>query len=134
MSQQPPDPKPVVAADEIDELIRAVNALAKQTAAARLSYRKLRAMVVGLVVGLVLGVSGVVGLAFVAAHQQRNSERITEVQQRTSNRVLCPLYKTLLSFETRSTTAPNLTATEKKDRTDAYAVIHDGYAVLECAP
>lgn len=91
--------------------------------------------VVGLLVDLVLTV--VVGLVINNQHHvydqiSEANSRIETVQRRTSDEVLCPLYKVLLAFEPRSTTSPTLTDAERQARTEAYDVVRRGYAVLGC--
>lgn len=132
MSQ--PNSDEAVIPSEVKDLTEAVRSLAGTVVTVRTSYRRLRGVVISLVALAVVALASVAWLIVLAVNQQHLIDRIGSVQDRTSNEVLCPLYKTLLSFEARSTAAPNLSPTEKQERADAYAVIHNGNTVLGCAP
>lgn len=60
------------------------------------------------------------------------SQRIEQVQQRTSNEVLCPLYSLLIEFEPRTTRIPGLSDEERAQRLATYEVIHRGFDALRC--
>lgn len=116
----------------VGELSAAVTELAaNQTRMKRVIYWT----VSGLLLDLILTV--VVSVLF--SNQRETSDqiahansRIEEVQQRTSDEVLCPLYTVLLAFEPRSTTSPTLTEEERQSRLQAYEVVRRGYTVLGC--
>lgn len=61
-----------------------------------------------------------------------NTDEISAIQDRTSNEVLCPLYRLILQAEPRSIGNPALTKDQKDELTRTYAVIHQGFTALRC--
>lgn len=60
------------------------------------------------------------------------NQRIEQVQNRTSNEVLCPLYRLFIAFEPRAVDNPAFSPEEREQRRAAYVVIHQGYDTLGC--
>lgn len=97
--------------------------------------RNQRLLTLSLVIDLALSVFALFLLDRVAD----NSARLDEVQQRTSNEVLCPLYVLFIgSIESGDSAAADanrdgkVTAKEQAAYTDAITVIRDGYDALDC--
>lgn len=116
----------------VAELSTAVGRLAtNQTRMRHVIY----ATIAGVMLDLVLTV--VVSVLFSNQREVSNqiseaNSRIETVQRRTSDEVLCPLYKVLLSFEPRASTSPTITPEERQARVEAYDVVRQGYVVLGC--
>lgn len=96
----------------------------------QVTARRNRAMIVGLIVSFVLDISITIGLVIVADHQSQNTSAIEDVQTRTSQQVLCPLYKLLVDSENPRAAAnyPQGAAVYYR----AIAQIRRSYQVLQC--
>jgi hypothetical protein len=80
-----------------------------------------------------------VGMGLGLDRVNANSDRIDSIQERTSGRVLCPLYELLVAqVENAPKDAAdddddgNITAQEQAEYDRTVKVIRDGYAALEC--
>jgi hypothetical protein len=85
------------------------------------SVRRIKMIVAGLVVGGLISLSAI-GYAIY------NSNKIDTVQRRTSNEVLCPLYKLFLDSYNPSAQPPE----KRQAYEDAFNVIKRSYDVLNC--
>lgn len=123
----------------VSDLGASVSHLARTQAHLARTQAHIRRVVAWTVAGLAIDVALTVLVTFLYSGQQdsnrrisANNERITEVQGRTSNDVLCPLYKLILDSEKRAQANPALSPDQRTEQAKLFAVIHDGYNVLRC--
>lgn len=91
-----------------------------------------RMMISAVGIGLLLDLTltAICGLLFHKANA--NTELLREVQQRTSNQVLCPLYKAFIDSVKVIPEAATDTAAQQAFRTQSIQVIENGYLTLHC--
>lgn len=118
------------------EAVQRLSDSVRQLAASQDRIRKVQ---IATVLGLILDLSLTLVAALLFNNQRAVSDRLTDanrrieqVQSRTSNEVLCPLYKTFIAFESRAKDSPLFTPEERAQRIRAYEVIHQGYDALGC--
>lgn len=70
------------------------------------------------------------GLGFTITQVNANNRDIAEIQEVTSNEVLCPLYDLILSAKDRP--PKDLTPEQLAERIAAYVIIQRGYDALKC--
>lgn len=116
----------------ISVLSTSINDLAENQA-------RIKKIVWATVAGLILDFVLTITAAFLLNSQRVTNQRLIEandriaaIQIRTSDRVLCPLYKTFIAFESRAKDSPQFTPEERAQRIKAYEVIHQGYDTLGC--
>lgn len=131
-----PEPELAARADLLTEAVTrlsdAVNALASNQERMK---RALALTVVGLLLDFILTVAGILLFANQRDINHRLIDangRLESVQLRTSDQVLCPLYKLFITFEPRAKDNPAFTPEERAERARAYEVIHQGYDTLGC--
>ncbi|HEX5525179.1 MAG TPA: hypothetical protein VFX53_17170 [Pedococcus sp.] len=126
-----PDPNLTARAESLS---RSVGNLAESVQALTVSQAHIKRVMTATVVGLILVLVLAVVSVFLIANQRAVNARLSEVQDRTSNQVLCPLYETFRTLENRAVTSTQITEEERQQRREAYAVINQGYAALGCRP
>ena len=99
----------------------------------------LRRVISVVAVSLALDLALTLGLAYVGWRVDHNSDRISGIQERTSSRVLCPLYEILVA---QVDSAPSdaadddgdgkVTPEEQAEFDRTVKVIRDGHKALEC--
>lgn len=111
--------------DAISKLSESVSSLDKQLEQVNrdvyTTIRRMRLIVTGLVIGCLIS-AGAIG------YTVYNGNRIDQVQRRTSNEVLCPLYRIFLDAYHPEAQPPE----RRQQYEDAYKVIRRSYGVLEC--
>lgn len=85
------------------------------------TVQRMKLLVTGLVVVTLFSL-GALGYAIY------NGERVSHLQNRTSNEVLCPLYRLFLSSYHPEAQPPE----KRESYEEAFKVIRQSYAVLEC--
>lgn len=123
----------------MQDLTEATNAqrlalLATNDLIRRLKFSNL-IMICAVMAGIALSVLSLFTVHYVSQTNQavQDSQRkIQEIQDRTSNQVLCPLYSLLIKFEPRVTTNPAISEADRNSQKDLYVVIHQGYDQLGC--
>lgn len=109
---------------DVRALAEVVGKLATRSTVAELSaltMRRMRRLVAVLTVLSALGVA-------LTAYLVWTNARVSAVQQRTSNEVLCPLYQVFLRSYHPEAQPPEKLA----DYEESFAVIRRSYAVLDC--
>jgi hypothetical protein len=92
--------------------------------------RALAIVIFGLILDLSLTVFG--GVLYV--NERNNARQLSDVQQRTSRTVLCPLYNVFIQSIKVNPAPANSTPEYIKMRSDAAKVIQDGYNSMGCTP
>lgn len=123
----------------VGELTEATQAQRHALVATNVILRKIKLLNVVLVVLVVL-VGVLSGAEFVMIRSlsstnqtvQDNQDKIEAIQDRTSNKVLCPLYSLLIEFEPRVMANKTLSTEDRDSQTRLYVVIHQGYTTLGC--
>lgn len=87
-------------------------------------YKTVRTMKVVIAVLVTVSLFSLGALAYAIY----NGQKIAQVQERTSNEVLCPLYKLFLDSYRPEAQPPE----RRQAYEDAFKVIRKSYAVLEC--
>lgn len=123
-----PDPSEVIAAgaEALERSVRDLTAEMKvQNQRGKANRRWIYVVVLGLIINAVI-----IGIMIaVIDGVQSNSDRIEQVQTRTSNNVLCPLYALILqSYNPNGPTAKVDPAGYEK----TFQIIRTGYTTLEC--
>lgn len=116
----------------VTDLTTAIDHLARRQA-------HLRRVVLWTIAGLVVDVVLTVLVTVLYGQQQQashriadNTSRVQQVQDRTSNDVLCPLYKLFLDQEPIAVNNPALTPDQRNSLKAQFGVIHRGYDTLDC--
>lgn len=131
-----PDPNLAARAEVLAGAVASLTDSVQRLAESQARIRKLAVTTaIGLLVDFILTVAGIV--LFVNQRDINNrlvdaNARIEAVQSRTSDQVLCPLYKLFIAFEPRAKDNPQFTPQERTERAHAYEVIHQGFATLGC--
>jgi hypothetical protein len=96
----------------------------------KITARRNRRMIIALSVSFLLDISLTVFLVLLAQQQTHNTSAIQEVQTRTSQQVLCPLYKLLVESDNPRAAAnyPQGSAVYN----EAMTQIRRSYVVLQC--
>lgn len=92
--------------------------------------RRSRVMILTVIVGFILDIALTVTLTIVAVEQNNNTEAIHNIQDRTSQQVLCPLYQIFLNARSDQARAVYPQGTAAYDK--AFNQIQHGYNVLGC--
>jgi hypothetical protein len=123
------EPKPDELAASAQSLEDSVNTLTKEMRAANKRGKMNRRLIYGVALALVLNVIVLATISVLFYGVKSNSEHITEIQDRTSNKVLCPLYQLFLQ-----TYSPKSAAHDRDPAgyEHAYAVIRAGFIELDC--
>jgi hypothetical protein len=111
---------------DVRALADVVAKLASRSTVAELAahtVRRMRMLVAALALLCALGI-------VLTGYVVWNNARITAVQERTSNEVLCPLYDLFLRSYRPEVQPPE----RRADYEASFEVIRHSYAVLECAP
>jgi hypothetical protein len=128
-------------ADQMEGVTNLVETVVKIQDRQRKAHRARNWIIGGIIVGLV-ALAGLSGLAVY------NAARIGALQDRTSDKVFCPLYKLFIDTQDRNDDG-HVTEKEKNDAADSnqdgnttdkermryddqFQVIFDGYELLEC--
>jgi len=131
-----PDQNLTARAEVLTRSVAALTISVQQLADSQAHVKKvMRWTVVGLILDLVLSLAAVALFNRQREANHRladNTAHIEQVQTRTSDKVLCPLYALFIAFEPRAIDNPGFTPEERQERRQAYAVIHQGYDILGC--
>jgi hypothetical protein len=122
------DPSKAIA-DGAESLESAVNNLTKEVARQNSRARANRRLIWMVALGLAINACVVSLVVLLTNNVRSNSNRVREVQERTSNQVLCPLYELILqSYNPKSPTALK----DPENYAHSFQVIREGYKTLEC--
>lgn len=112
------------------ELTRRVDEYQSITVKTMASYKTMLSIVVGgmLLIFCLLGLG-----AYITKVQDENTKRINELQERTSTKVLCPLYGLLINSIDSNPEPSNLSPEQIKFRQNAAQTFKKGYQELRCA-
>lgn len=111
------------------ELTKRVDEYQTITVKTMSNYKTMLSVVAG---GVVL-IFCLLGLgAYLVKTQDDNTQRINELQERTSSEVLCPLYGLLINSINANPEPSNLTPDQIKFRQDAAQTFKKGYQELRC--
>lgn len=98
------------------------------------SHRRWKVALVLTMIGLVLDFSlTVIGLQLYL-HERDNTQTISEIQQRTSAKILCPVWGLFIESIKANPQGTNLTSAEVTFRKTALVTIEQGYTILGCPP
>lgn len=102
--------------------------------------RKSRKLIIVTMVGLGLDILLSIALVIVGSHVSSTSDQVKDsdaavhaIQKRTSDEVLCPLYRIFIQAE-KNPPPPNLNAQQRAQRKEQFRTIHQGYNTLGCRP
>jgi hypothetical protein len=122
-----PDPETFVT--HAQSLEESVDTLVAEMKVANKRGKMNRRLIYGVASALVLNVLALVSLAVLFYGVKSNSEHISIIQDRTSNKVLCPVYQAFLqNYSHKSAAYERDPAGYEK----VYAVIRMGYTELDC--